>query len=786
MSSSYDIKCKVIEEELRSVWPDWHVAGRLGGSTSSDVFQIYRDNFGIRVDSALKVIQVDSGTAAVTSSSRGQDDGETEAGEAEAEKTEAVGQSDIPEALLGEIQIMEALRGAPNIVAIEDYSFKREGSTCSLFVRMELLTSLQEILAGRGGHGPLSTILEISRLGRDICTALMHCEKKGIIHRDIKPENLFVDEFGHYKAGDFGTSKRMDTVHAARTMTGIGTISYMAPEIFQGRSYNNTADIYSLGLVLYQLLNNGRMPFLPTEDSYTAQDVDSANYQRLHGMPVPGLTGRTVGGEMIDSRLDAVVCKACAVDPEDRYQTAKEFYEALELRETAEKKNVPVYKKRPQGSLAPIESLQNQQQERLQAESGIKPFVDLEPAVSIQSLLEEKERLKSEEKMSASPLPDMSSKSLPPEREESEPGEKEKPSASPPPDMSSKSLPLEREESEPGEKENPSTAPLPDMSSKSLPPEREESEPGEKENPSTAPLPDSSSQILPHEIRLSWPEEMTSAAPSKEEKRSGRKNKPVIAIVLLLIIAAVALVALHNGRGISVSPDTEAPDSVSTDNNRAPRRLTDSWDEIIAAGKDGTYIYKYRIGDTKELDLGEEGLIEMELVAFDADELAFFNGKAHMTWIAKDLLKTKQPMKKKWTNRGGWPKSDMRAWLRKNVLPLLPKTVRSNIKKVKKYSYSKSDGKTISSSDKIWIPSRREIFGKNNAFEDKGPEYVTAFTDDASRIKRHPGNSNPSHWWLRSASYSGKDYFSGVSDSGSCWNGSGPSGYQGVAIGFCF
>ena len=730
MSSSYDIKCKVIEEELRSVWPDWHVAGRLGGSTSSDVFQIYRDNFGIRVDSALKVIQVDSGTAAVTSSSRGQDDGETEAGEAEAEKTEAVGQSDIPEALLGEIQIMEALRGAPNIVAIEDYSFKREGSTCSLFVRMELLTSLQEILAGRGGHGPLSTILEISRLGRDICTALMHCEKKGIIHRDIKPENLFVDEFGHYKAGDFGTSKRMDTVHAARTMTGIGTISYMAPEIFQGRSYNNTADIYSLGLILYQLLNNGRMPFLPTEDSYTAQDVDSANYQRLNGMPVPGLAGRTVGGEMIDSRLDAVVCKACAVDPEDRYQTAKEFYEALELKETAEKKNVPVYKKRPQGSLAPIESLQNQQQERLQAESGIKPFVDLEPAVSILSLLEEKERLKSEEKMSASPPPD--------------------------------------------------------RSSKSLPPEREESEPGEKENPSTAPLPDSSSQILPHEIRLSWPEEMTSAAPSKEEKRSGRKNKPVIAIVLLLIIAAVALVALHNGRGISVSPDTEAPYTVSTDNDRAPRRLTDSWDEIIAAGKDGTYIYKYRIGDTKELDLGEEGLIEMELVAFDADERTFFFGKAHMTWIAKDLLKTKQPMNKKWTNRGGWPKSDMRAWLRKNVLPLLPKTVRSNIKKVKKYSYSQSDGKTISSSDKIWIPSRMEIFGKNDAFEDKGPEYVTAFTDDASRIKRHPGNSNPSHWWLRSTPYSGEDSFSGVSDSGAKWKGAGPSGYQGVAIGFCF
>ena len=61
MSSKYDIKCKVIEEELRSVWPEWHVAGRLGGGAFGDVFQIYRDNHGIRVDSALKVIQVDSG-----------------------------------------------------------------------------------------------------------------------------------------------------------------------------------------------------------------------------------------------------------------------------------------------------------------------------------------------------------------------------------------------------------------------------------------------------------------------------------------------------------------------------------------------------------------------------------------------------------------------------------------------------------------------------------------------------------------------------------------------------
>ena len=58
--NNYDIKCRVIEEELRFIWPEWHVVSRLGGGAFGDVFQIYREKYGIRVDSALKVIQVSS------------------------------------------------------------------------------------------------------------------------------------------------------------------------------------------------------------------------------------------------------------------------------------------------------------------------------------------------------------------------------------------------------------------------------------------------------------------------------------------------------------------------------------------------------------------------------------------------------------------------------------------------------------------------------------------------------------------------------------------------------
>ena len=224
--NNYDVKCRIIGEELKTFWPQWHVVRRLGGGAFGDVFEIYRDNFGIREKSALKMIQISDGPATMAliqpvggAVSRAQDR-----------------QTEVPEAFRNEIQIMEALRGAPNIVIIEDFHLKRDASSTMLFVRMELLTGFQQLMAERQIDQKPFTIPEVLKIGRDICTAFMFCEKKGIIHRDIKPANLFVDGFGCFKVGDFGVSRRMDTVHVALTMTGIGTISYMAPEVFKGQS----------------------------------------------------------------------------------------------------------------------------------------------------------------------------------------------------------------------------------------------------------------------------------------------------------------------------------------------------------------------------------------------------------------------------------------------------------------------------------------------------------------------------------------------------------------------
>ena len=116
------------------------------------------------------------------------------------------------------------------------------------------------------------------------------------------------------------------------------------------------------------------------------QDVDSANYKRLHGEPVPILTGKIVGGERIDSRLDAAVRKACAEDPAERYQTAKEFYDALVLAEVTEKEGTPA------GNLEPTVPVQEWQQEKGQPETGAKPSDSLESTVPVQGWQQEKER----------------------------------------------------------------------------------------------------------------------------------------------------------------------------------------------------------------------------------------------------------------------------------------------------------------------------------------------------------------------------------------------------------
>ena len=218
--------------------------------------------------------------------------------------------------------------------------------------------------------------------------------------------------------------------------------------------------------------------------------------------------------------------------------------------------------------------------------------------------------------------------------------------------------------------------------------------------------------------------------------------------------------------------------------------INDSWEEIIANINNGTYADRYHIGDTKALDLGAEGIIKMQIVAFNADELAGGEGKAAITWISKQLLKTPHrinPLSRRDAEetivQGSWGKSEMRKYLNETIKPLIPETVRNAIKPVRKYSKAcKHIGSEVTNSlttDDLWIPSYCEVFGVG--LETHGPIYSAAFSNNDSRIKSRADGS-AAWWWLRSAY--GKYGFYYVYTDGSYYS---YNAYftGGVALGFC-
>lgn len=217
-----------------------------------------------------------------------------------------------------EVLMMNALRGRTNIVDYLDHTFvdweDNDCRGCDMLIRMELLHDLRSEINRRELTGFQDA--EILKIGKDICRALVLCHSKHIIHRDIKPENIFFNEDGNYKLGDFGISRILGSTPMAHASTSIGTPQYLAPEQVSG-TYDSRVDIYSLGLVLYELGNGGLLPFA------TSRFIsDSEILPRLRGAELSPPRN-------VSAPLAKVILKACAHRPQDRYQTAGAFLEAL-------------------------------------------------------------------------------------------------------------------------------------------------------------------------------------------------------------------------------------------------------------------------------------------------------------------------------------------------------------------------------------------------------------------------------------------------------------------------
>ncbi len=304
-----------IEERTRQqyakVLKDWQIEGGMigrGSQGKTAVFKITKENSGFTETGALKIINLYE--TALTGNNDPLD---------EIEKEILL----VRKSAENELAAMNRMKGHGNIVSYHEFAFEEYKSESvrgvDLLIRMDFL----ENIGSKIREGVIFSETEIIRMGKDLSRALADCHKKGILHRDIKPDNIFMNEYG-YLLGDFGIAKYSEESDlVANTMAG--SYPYAAPEQMKYTGtgnkediYDYRVDIYALGLSLYELANNDRIPFA-TSTYKRAEDIQ----RRLNGETLPGLSS-------VSKELERVILKACAYRPEDRYRTAEEMLRAFE------------------------------------------------------------------------------------------------------------------------------------------------------------------------------------------------------------------------------------------------------------------------------------------------------------------------------------------------------------------------------------------------------------------------------------------------------------------------
>jgi len=292
------------------VLSNWKLKRLLGEGSYGNVYEAEREDFDTVYKAAIKIITIPKSNSEVMSYRA--------EGMNEADVTAYF--HDVVREIVKEFALMAQLKGTANVVSYEDHTvIQHEGGVgWDIIIRMELLTSLIDYTVEKA-----FTQRDVVKIGIDMCKALALCQKFKIVHRDIKLENIFISDLGDYKLGDFGIARTVEKT-AGDLTNKRGTYSYMAPEIYKGDTYGASVDIYSLGLVLYRLLNDNRAPFLPYYPAQmTHSDRETALMKRISGekLPLP---------RMADGRLAEIILKACAYDPKDRYTSPLQMKEELE------------------------------------------------------------------------------------------------------------------------------------------------------------------------------------------------------------------------------------------------------------------------------------------------------------------------------------------------------------------------------------------------------------------------------------------------------------------------
>ncbi|HYL87231.1 MAG TPA: serine/threonine-protein kinase [Burkholderiales bacterium] len=203
----------------------------------------------------------------------------------------------------------------PNIVQV--YDFGTEGELAYIVMEYIQGRELKDMLDAKEGL----ELGKIFHLMAELLDALHFAHEAGVIHRDVKPANVMIDAKGHAKLADFGVARVTETEgdqgEATRAGAMVGTPSYMSPEQIQGQTIDRRTDIFSAGILFYQLLT-GHKPFEGTGMGLAMKIVQNDPVPPTKLVQIPPV-------------IDSVVSRALAKEPDRRYQTARAFAEDLKL-----------------------------------------------------------------------------------------------------------------------------------------------------------------------------------------------------------------------------------------------------------------------------------------------------------------------------------------------------------------------------------------------------------------------------------------------------------------------
>lgn len=292
-----------------SVWPEWELIEKIGEGSFGKVYKAKRTERGRSFYSAIKIISIPASK------------GELDSVRSEMNNEQSTREyfRNLVEDCIQEIYTMEHFCGNSHVVSFEDFKVVEylDEIGWDISIRMEYLTSFMDYCTGKE-----LTEKEVIKLGCDLAMALIYCRKLNIIHRDVKPENIFVSRFGDFKLGDFGIAR--EQAHTMSNMSKKGTYSYMAPEIYKGEKYDSSVDIYSLGIVLYKLMNQNRLPFLSLDKQLiTYRDKETALARRMAGEKMPAPVNASAA-------FSHIILKACAYEPGKRYRKPEDMLRDLE------------------------------------------------------------------------------------------------------------------------------------------------------------------------------------------------------------------------------------------------------------------------------------------------------------------------------------------------------------------------------------------------------------------------------------------------------------------------